>query len=121
MYFGSSVEICALGWLSPSGEFYQTEYHEHLAKAEELAEKIYQYDKRYAPDEELMNHGWVHITENLLGIWPELRIMFYGHLTQAQKDYLKPIVEEHWKWISPSWKSDLNEELELGYEVDWRH
>ena len=118
MYLGSPVEICPLGWLSPSGDFYQTEYHEHLAKAEELAKKIYQYDKRCAPDEELMNHGWVHITESFLGVLPELMIMFYGHLTQAQKDYLKPVVEEYWEWISPHWKSDLNEELELGYEME---
>ena len=83
MCFESPVEICALGWLSPSGEFYQTEYYEHLEKAEELAEKIYQYDKKHMPDEELMNHGWVHITESFLGFSPELMIMFYGHLTQA--------------------------------------
>ena len=121
MYGGSELVLCPLGWLSPHGDFIDVAYYDHLAKAEELVKENYALDKGCDPDDEiLMNHGWAHITQSFLD-GPEILIMFYGHLTQSQKDYLKPIVEDNWDWISNYWKSDLNRELELDYEVDWRN
>lgn len=55
------------GWLSPTGEFFECSYSDHIDVARELAEplKLPDYDfkteRRISADDKLMNAGWVYI------------------------------------------------------------
>lgn len=123
MYLRSTLESnppINLGWLSPNGRFFEAGYLEHLEKARDICREIYGIEEPSTPDEILMEKGWVHITESTIFEYMFM-FLFYGHLTMEQKQYLKPICEEWWDWIHSTCKTDLNEELELDYEMDWRN
>lgn len=101
-----------LGWLSPNGEFIEVNYLEHLRVAQEIVLNYYKIDIQDIPDDFLMNHGWVHITINTT-IDHVIHIFYTRHLTEAQKYFLKPYVEEFWQWIDKTEKAGLINELDL--------
>ena len=84
------------GWLSPEGKMYECEYYEHLPLAGDIAKKLgASANEMWTPDEYLFNHGWVCIG----------RVMFISHgyvvnfpnsrtISQEQRRYLKPFVED---------------------------
>ena len=95
-----------LGWLSPSGEFIECGYWEHLAIAHELVEKYYTTtivtpnivsipsNTKITPDDDLLlENGWVYIGISSFGT-RELRIGWKKFLTEHQKYFLKPYFEQ---------------------------
>lgn len=101
-----------LGWLSPNGEFIETNYFEHLRVAQTIVLKYYGIDIKNTPDDFLMHQGWVQITIDTLSN-RVIHIFYKKHLTEAQKYFLKPYVEEFWQWIDKIEKADLINELNL--------
>ena len=87
-----------LGWLSPTGEFIKCALMDHLAVAEDIADKL-NYpsydtvkDRIIHADDRLLRNGWVHITRSMLGSRDYI-INWENHLTPEQKRYLNPIFE----------------------------
>lgn len=118
MYYtgGSGISGIPLGWLAPDGTFYETEWMEHLAKASELCEEIYGEEVWHLPDDYLMDRGWVHVTEtHLYGVKVMVMWHFSNHLTNAQKDYLRPYIEDMWHIFDSTCKYDLAEEFDIEY------
>lgn len=110
------IETIEMGWLSPEGELIEAGYLYHISVADEIVEKRYStlYVEDGAPDDWLINHGWVHISRLvMLGYKYIITWNFIHHLTQAQKEWLKPRVEENWNWIEDFCKTDLITELNL--------
>ena len=105
-----------LGWLSPNGELIKADYMSHMIIADKICKQYYPNVDPVWSDEFLMKQGWVHITMTTF-IEHAYHILwdYNVYLTQAQKNYLKPIVELNWAWISDSCKPDLIEEL----DIDW--
>ena len=105
-----------MGWLSPEGELIEAGYMDHISIADKIVEQRYLtlYLEDGAPDGWLIDHGWVHISR-LIMFEHKYIIMWYfhGHLTQAQKDWLKPRVEQNWNLIENYCKNDLIYELDL--------
>ena len=103
--------MMTLGWLSPNGELIEADYMSHIYIAEDICKKYYGLEEVWLPDDELINHGWVHITMTTF-MDHEIHIIwkFGGHLTEAQKNYLKPEVEANINWLNKSCKMDLEEE-----------
>lgn len=100
-----------LGWLSPDGEMIEVDYMQHLYVAGELCKKYYGIEELYVPDEILLEHGWVHLTMTTFINYEYHVIWKYGgHLTEAQKEYLKPVILEDLNWLNKSCKMDLEEE-----------
>ena len=98
-----------LGWLSPGGEMIEAGYLDHIAVADDIALKYYQVDETDdLPDEFLMDHGWVHITISIFD--GQYHIMWYHHLTDNQKQYLIPKIEQEWNMMSDFTKIDLEKE-----------
>ena len=107
-----------LGWLSPEGEIIECESMEHLRVAKNLIEMRYHELEDCAPDEYLMNHGWAHLTRYCMISHEFLVFWKYGsHLTNAQREFLRPIVKDNWEWFSKSSKLDLKDELDLDLEI----
>ena len=105
-----------MGWLSPEGELIEADYLNHIHVADEIIEKRYStlYIENGAPDEWLIEHGWIHISRQvMLGHKYIIMWNFLKPLTQAQKTWLKPRVEENWEWIEQFCKNDLIKELDL--------
>lgn len=107
------------GWLSPEGKFHECEYMDHMAVAEDLCEEYGYEDDNYIKDEVLLDHGWAHLTittffsHNWMIMWKD---DYMNHLTQDQKAYLKPYIEEYKDWLDHSTKLVL--EKEYDGEVD---
>lgn len=106
------------GWLSPEGKMYNCEYMDHIAKADTLI-KEYNYEKENnRPDDILMNHGWVHLTKMSFCMpFPQWCIFWKDpsrrHLTEAQKIFLKPYIEEYKDFICESCITDLKYEFDF--------
>lgn len=101
-----------LGWLSPTGEFIEVNYFEHLRIAQEIVLKYYKINIDNVPDDFLMDRGWVHITINTTADHT-IHIFYNKYLTESQRYFLKPYVEEFWQWIDNSEKFKLAQELNL--------
>lgn len=86
------------GFMSPSGDFYETGYMEHLHIADELYKSIHDLAYVSDPEEELMKEGWLSI--HVLGM-PENDFLFKfkRHLTSEQIRIIKPVVEDNWSQI----------------------
>lgn len=95
------------GFMSPSGDFYETGYMEHLHIADELYESIHNSACVSDPEEELMKEGWLSI--HVLGILDRFLFGFMGHLTSEQIRIIKPVVEENWDQIirSNRWELEI--------------
>lgn len=97
------------GWLNPAGRFYPCETFEHFAVAEEIIGDYY----IAAPDDALMDIGWVKITRSMLGM-KEQGIFWEKHLTQPQIEFLRPYFEENDEPVSPvalmRWEWELDNE-----------
>lgn len=95
------------GFMSPSGDFYETGYMEHLHIADELYEIIHNSACVSDPEEELMKEGWLSI--HVLGILDRFLFGFMGHLTSEQIRIIKPVVEENWDQIirSNRWELEI--------------
>lgn len=105
-----------MGWLSPEGELIEAGYMDHILIADQIIEKRYatQYIENGAPDDWLIDHGWVHISQlRMSGSKYIFTWAFVNPLTQAQKDWLKPRVEKNWDLIEKWSKEDLRRGLEL--------
>lgn len=104
-----------VGWLSPEGKLYECEYMDHIAEAERLVKKYKYKDDNPIKDDVLMNHHWIHLTTTTFGIhtWMILwRDPWRNRLTQEQKNFLKPYIEDYKDWINPSCIIDLKDEFE---------
>lgn len=100
-----------LGWLSPSGDFYECEEYDHIWKAKQLI-KTYGYnynEKSEWADDVIMSHGWVHITMSMLT--GELMIFWDKGLTSNQRDFLRPYFEQTYRNVSGMSRVDWEEEL----------
>ena len=82
------------GWLSPDGEMFYCDFHEHLKIADDIIVQ-YKYDHvaNTTPDKILIDHGWIHVTFKT--------IFEHGYdfewkykPTYAQKYFMKPIFED---------------------------
>ena len=95
------------GWLDPAGRFYPCETFEHIAVAEEIVGDRFVA----APDDMLMNSGWVKITRSLLGK-KEQNIFWEKHLTIPQIDFLRTYFENNDENVSPiavmRWEYELD-------------
>lgn len=106
-----------IGWLSPEGKMYDCEYMDHIDEASEII-KEYNYESSNRPDDILMNHGWVHLTRISFCVpFPQWGIFWkdpwWHHLTEAQKFFLKPYVEEYKDFIYESCLTDLEYEFDF--------
>ena len=96
-----------MGFMSPSGDFYETGYMEHLHIADELYKSIHDSACVSDPEEELMKEGWLSI--HVLGILDRFLFGFMGHLTSEQIKIIKPVVEDNWDQIvrSNRWELEI--------------
>lgn len=90
------------------------DYTDHLNVAEKIIHTRYcgQNFNEQISDDFLIEKNWVKITMvhydtiKLVVLWK-----YDGHLTEYQKQYLKPYIEQDWNWLSRASKADLKEEL----------
>ena len=99
------------GWLSPNGNFYPTEYMEHLAVADEIWNRLYNEMPPNDVDRRLVNLGWCEI-HCVTYLEHGFLFNYNRHLTQEQKMIIKPIFENNKHRILKSSLMDLEEELE---------
>lgn len=100
------------GWISPGGEFYPTEYMEHIATARELYWELYKDE--YIPndvDEVLLDHGWLEI-QMITYLDHGYLFHFRRHLTAEQIRSIKATCEANMHRIIKSNRSELQEEFE---------
>lgn len=98
------------GFMSPSGDFYETGYMEHLHIADELYESIHNSVCVNDPEEELMKEGRLSI--HVLRMFENGFLFgFMGHLTSEQIKIIKPIVEDNWSQIIKSNRRELETEF----------
>lgn len=83
-----------MGWLSPTGEFYQCEMYEHNSMARELYKAYGGNGYEYNADDKLREKGWISITI-LTFIDHGYCIGFSLHLspTAEQLRFLRPYYE----------------------------
>ena len=103
-----------IGWLAPDGTMYECATMEHNVVAEKLAEKIgwHELDEnfnRITADDFLIKNGWVHITRQMI-FGHNYLFLHEKHYTEAQKNWLRPKIEENWEDIDPLDKWDWEEE-----------
>ena len=104
-----------IGWLSPQGEMYECGYMDHIYTARTLVNKYGYNDENSNSDEILINHHWAHLTvttffsHSWMILWKN---PYENHLTQEQKYFLKPYIEEFKDWINSSCLRDLEDEFE---------
>lgn len=98
------------GFMSPSGDFYETEYMEHLYIADELYKSIHGLACVSDSEEELLKEGWLSI-HTLMMIDHGFLFEFRGHLTSEQIRIIKPVVEENWNHIIKSNRRELEIEF----------
>ena len=100
------------GWLSAEGKLYKCDLYEHLSLAREIAEKIgASYKELYLADKYLLNNGWVQLSimmfldHGWLVTFPES-----GTISQEQRQFLNPYVEDNMDFIS-----DINADLRIEF------
>ena len=97
------------GWLDPAGRFCPCDTFDHVAVAEEIVGDHY----ITAPDDVLMDSGWVKITRSLLGV-KEQNIFWEKHLTNSQIEFLRQYFEKNDENVSPvaqmRWEWELDNE-----------
>lgn len=85
------------GWLSPTGEFFETELYGHIDKAAEIAKSYFPYysekPNTYAWDKEMQSAGWVEIHLNVF-LGHEWLFGFERHLTPEQRRFLEPYTHD---------------------------
>ena len=88
------------GWLSPTGEFFETGLYEHNHVAQKIAEEIklsdydFKRERRISADENLLRNGWCFIG---IGVFfeHEWRIGWGSQaLSPEQRIFLKPYFED---------------------------
>ena len=107
-----------LGWLSPDGQLFECGYTKHFETAEEIV-KTLTTEKIFLPDEYLLGHGWVHLTEISVINLTEMFITGYGwailfpysdKLSIDQHNFLKPYVEEYKNFLAEGFTTNLKYE-----------
>lgn len=78
------------GWLAADGTFFPCKVYDHLETAKELCEQ-FNLPYQYAEDA-LLECGWVQISISYLFEYG-YHIMWYNHLTDYQKNFLRPYFE----------------------------
>ena len=96
------------GWMTPDGDFYYTTYMEHSSFARRLSRSFYN-DPKGA--DVLYANGWLAV--HPCGIGSNYLFSWKGHLTDKQKEAVKPFVELYKKWVDDLTKWRLLEELEI--------
>lgn len=98
------------GFMSPSGDFYEAGYMEHLHIADELYESIHNSACVSYPEDELMKEGWLSI--HVLTMFEKGYLFsFMGHLTSEQIKIIKPVVEDNWNQIIKTNRRELEIEF----------
>ena len=100
------------GWLSPGGDFYLTEYMEHLGVADEIWYELYGLPIPNDSDRRLVNLGWCEI-QCMTFMEHGFLFNFERHLTPEQKMIIKPIFEDNKQRVLKSSRMDLEEELSV--------
>ena len=81
------------GWLAPDGTFFPCELYEHISTAYELLDRLHlESDTEkdlFAPDNVLLDRGWIHISLSLMG-QREWQIFGKKGATEEQKVFLRP-------------------------------
>lgn len=99
-----------LGWLSPDGQLFECGYTEHLEAAEEIV-KTLTTEKISLPDEYLLGHGWVHLTEMFMIDYGWAILFPYSNrLSIDQHNFLKPYVEKYKNFLAKDFTIDLKYE-----------
>ena len=98
------------GWMSPEGDFYPTEYMEHLATADEIWTISFGDPSPNDVDRKLVSSGWCEI-HCLTFREHGFLFNFEGHLSPEQKAVIKPVYEENKHRILKSSALDLEEEF----------
>ena len=106
----SEMKELATGWLSPSGEFYETNIYEHIRKAFEICSILYHIYPQN-PEIALLSKGWVEIHKVVIIDYGYV-FNAKGHMTMEQIRVLKPIVEKDPHMISEYSRQFLLEEIE---------
>ena len=79
--------------------------------------KKYNYEKGNRSDDILMDHGWAHLTRVSFCVPPQWCIFWKDpwqhHLTEAQKSFLKPYIEEYKNFIYEPCITDLKYEFDF--------
>lgn len=92
-----------LGFLSPSGMFYECKYFEHLSLADMLLDELYK-DQSNNPVDKLCKYGWVVIQSSFIG--------FAG-----DDAYHTPqLTREQRKWLEEN-KNDMSYDQRIGLEL----
>ena len=87
------------GWLSPTGEFFECGYCDHIDVAQKLTEPLqlpdydFKTERRISADDKLLNAGWVYIGFASV-IFREWMIGWRHHLTHEQRMFLAPYFEK---------------------------
>lgn len=79
-----------IGWLSPEGVFHECDYWNHIDLAYDLL-KAWAIEPKNdnAPDEELVQHGWIKL---YISLFHPAQLMYYNYdrpiATEAQRGFL---------------------------------
>lgn len=104
------------GWMTPDDDFYYTTYMEHSSFARDLSGFFYNDPKG---EDVLYAHSWLSI--HPYGIGSNYLFTWKGHLTDKQKETVKPFVEVYKRWVDDFTKWRLLEELEIEDEEEERY
>lgn len=91
-----SERYYSCGWLAPDGFFTQCPWCDHIASADEIvAEKFPDLEFKWDThaDDVLLDHGYVKISMSIMMGDYFITWDFDKHLTNAQKEFLKPYFE----------------------------
>lgn len=102
------------GFLSPTGEFIECDYMDHIIVAEELCEKLGYTEAIYHPTDILLEKfGFVQMSMSVLICW-EYHVFWDSshHLTEEQKNFLRPIFEANDENLAP---------IDYGSILDWEN
>ena len=94
------MEELKTGWLSPTGEFFETGLYEHNSVATKIVDgmNLCDYDfkanRRISADEQLMRNGWAFIGRGVY-FEQEWRVGWGSQkLTPEQRQFLRPYFED---------------------------
>ena len=106
-----------IGWLSPAADLIECSYMDHLAVAEDIC-KDHGIDPSNLADNYLLEHGWVKLTMTTLGefgwniIFPFNDLGFESRLSQAQHEFLEPLILENKNLLTFSSMLSVSREFE---------
>ena len=103
-----------MGFVSPTGTFYECDYQGHSVLADKLCDSLYPDEEYIWPSDFLVEHGWAQIS---MTMFLDHRVIIFHEdnkpWTIPQKEFFQPYKEELKKWMSEYEYNQFLEDIEL--------